>query len=1115
MGKRKFNEEGSINYYDISKQIIDYWNSNKIFEKSINTRPKNKIFPFYEGPPSANGMPGIHHVMARTIKDIFCRYKTLKGYRVYRKGGWDTHGLPVELQVEKKLGITKDDIGSKISVEKYNEECKIAVMQYKEAWEELTESIGYWLDIDDAYITFKNNYIESIWWSLKELYNKGLLYKGYTIQPFSPAAGTGLSSHELNMPGAYKDIKDTSLTAQFKIENNSKSFDIIGKNSCYFLAWTTTPWTLPANNGLAVGIKIDYVLLETFNKYTEKKINVILAEKCIEKFFDINNQKTEGDIVFNKQKIEYKILKSIKGKRLVGLDYEQLMPYVNAEKPAFTVVSGDFVTTEEGTGIVHISLTFGSDDFFVSRKNNLPGIFVKNDKNEDVPIVDKSGKFVDQITDFAGMQVKSFSDIEGLTTDEQISIKLKKENKAFDVKKYEHSYPHCWRTDKPILYYPLESWFINSTKLKEDLINKNKEINWQPESTGSGRFGNWLENLVDWNLSRSRFWGTPLPIWRTKDGKEEICIGSINELKSEIKKSVELGLMKSNISENLDLHRPFVDDIILASKKGYPMYREKDIIDVWYDSGSMPFAQYHYPFENQETFEKMFPAKFIAEGVDQTRGWFFTLHAISIMLFGKVSYENVISNGLVLDKDGNKMSKRLGNAIDPFEVIKKYGPDATRLYMVINSNPWDNLKFDIDGISEIVRKFFGTLNNTYNFFALYANIDGFKGDEKIVPYDKRSFEDKWIISKLNSLISFVELKLDDYDPTKASRAINKFLNDDLSNWYIRLNRKRFWKGDLSEDKLMAYQTLFECLYKISIISSPFTPFYSEKLFQNLNEFSVSESESVHLLDFPIVDNKTISESLERKMLYAQSISSLVHSIRKKEKIRVRQPLSKISIPIKSSVIEKDINDVQGIILSEVNVKEIEYVYDNSKVFIKKIKPNYKELGSVHGKNMKLVATRISKMSQDEINHLENKNSINIELDNNETIELSINQVEILFGEIEGKQVASNDMFTIALDISIDDNLLAEGVSREFINKIQNERKENKLEVTDKIEIYIDNSSKEIISFLLKHKGFICNETQALELYIDNNVDDSKLMDIDIALLKVESTVINYKIKKVT
>ena len=804
MGKGKFNEQSSIDYYKVSKEIISYWNSNNIFEKSISSRSEDKIFPFYEGPPSANGMPGIHHVMARTIKDIFCRYKTLKGYRVYRKGGWDTHGLPVELQVEKNLGITKDDIGNKISVEKYNEECKVAVMQFKEVWEELTESIGYWLDIDDAYITFKNNYIESIWWSLKELYKKGLLYKGYTIQPYSPAAGTGLSSHELNMPGAYKNIKDTSLTAQFKIQKNKKSQEIIGDSDCYFLAWTTTPWTLPANNGLAVGEKIKYNLIETFNKYTESKINVIIAEKCIEKFFDSNNLKTSEELIFDKQNLPYKILKTFKGKDLIGFDYDQLLPYVKAEKPAFTVVSGDFVTTDEGTGIVHISLTFGSDDFYVSKKNNLPGIFVKNDKNEDVPIVDKSGKFVKEIIDFAGLQVKAFSDVEGLTTDEQISIKLKKENKAFDVKKYEHSYPHCWRTDKPILYYPLESWFINSTKLKDDFINKNKDINWQPESTGTGRFGNWLENLVDWNLSRSRFWGTPLPIWRTKDGKDEICIGSINELKSEIKKSVDLGFMKNNISDNIDLHRPFVDEIILASKEGSPMYRETDIIDVWYDSGSMPFAQYHYPFENKDVFEKMFPAKFIAEGVDQTRGWFFTLHAISIMLFGKVSYENVISNGLVLDKDGNKMSKRLGNAIDPFEVIKKFGPDATRLYMVINSNPWDNLKFDIDGISEILRKFFGTLNNTYNFFALYANIDGFTGNEKLIPYEKRSYEDKWIISKLNSLIKFVEDKLDNYDPTKSSRQINKFINDDLSNWYIRLNRKRFWKGDLTQDKLMAY-----------------------------------------------------------------------------------------------------------------------------------------------------------------------------------------------------------------------------------------------------------------------------------------------------------------------
>ena len=1114
MGKGKFNEQSSIDYYKVSKEIISYWNSNNIFEKSISSRSEDKIFPFYEGPPSANGMPGIHHVMARTIKDIFCRYKTLKGYRVYRKGGWDTHGLPVELQVEKNLGITKDDIGNKISVEKYNEECKVAVMQFKEAWEELTESIGYWLDIDDAYITFKNNYIESIWWSLKELYKKGLLYKGYTIQPYSPAAGTGLSSHELNMPGAYKNIKDTSLTAQFKIQKNKKSQEIIGDSDCYFLAWTTTPWTLPANNGLAVGEKIKYNLIETFNKYTESKINVIIAEKCIEKFFDSNNLKTSEELIFDKQNLPYKILKTFKGKDLIGFDYDQLLPYVKAEKPAFTVVSGDFVTTDEGTGIVHISLTFGSDDFYVSKKNNLPGIFVKNDKNEDVPIVDKSGKFVKEIIDFAGLQVKAFSDVEGLTTDEQISIKLKKENKAFDVKKYEHSYPHCWRTDKPILYYPLESWFINSTKLKDDFINKNKDINWQPESTGTGRFGNWLENLVDWNLSRSRFWGTPLPIWRTKDGKDEICIGSINELKSEIKKSVDLGFMKNNISDNIDLHRPFVDEIILASKEGSPMYRETDIIDVWYDSGSMPFAQYHYPFENKDVFDKMFPAKFIAEGVDQTRGWFFTLHAISIMLFRKVSYENVISNGLVLDKDGNKMSKRLGNAIDPFEVIKKFGPDATRLYMVINSNPWDNLKFDIDGISEILRKFFGTLNNTYNFFALYANIDGFTGNEKLIPYEKRSYEDKWIISKLNSLIKFVEDKLDNYDPTKSSRQINKFINDDLSNWYIRLNRKRFWKGDLTQDKLMAYQTLLECLYKISIISSPFIPFYSEKLFKNLNAFNISNSESVHLLEFPKVDSDRISEVLERKMSYAQSISSLVHSIRKKEKIRVRQPLSKISIPMKSLDMENEIKDVEKIILSEINVKEIEYVHDNSKVFTKKIKPNYKELGSIHGKNMKIVAERISSMTQDEITQLEKDESINLELDGGLKLDLLLNQVEILFGQIEGKQVASNDTFTIALDISIDNDLLAEGVSREFINKIQNQRKEIKLEVTDKIEIYISNHSKEINSFLLKHKDFICNETQSINLITTENIDMPSIMDIDIASNEVALTEVKFKIKKV-
>jgi len=1114
MGKGKFNEQASVDYYKTSKEIISYWDTNNIFEKSIKSRPKDKIFPFYEGPPSANGMPGIHHVMARTIKDIFCRYKTLKGYRVYRKGGWDTHGLPVELQVEKNLGITKDDIGDKISVEKYNEECKVAVMQFKEAWEDLTESIGYWLDIDDAYVTFKNNYIESVWWSLKELYKKGLLYKGYTIQPFSPAAGTGLSSHELNMPGAYKNIKDTSLTAQFKIQKNKKSQDIIGDNDCYFLAWTTTPWTLPANNGLAVGEKITYSLIETFNKYTEKKINVIIAEKCIEKFFDSNNLKISEELIFDKQNLPYKILKSFQGKEIVGFDYDQLLPYIKAEKPAFTVVSGNFVTTEEGTGIVHISLTFGSDDFHVSKKNNLPGIFVKNDKNEDVPIVDRSGKFVDEITDFAGLQVKLFSDEEGLTTDEKIAIKLKQENKAFEVKKYEHSYPHCWRTDKPILYYPLESWFINSTKLKGELIKKNKEINWQPESTGSGRFGNWLENLVDWNLSRSRFWGTPLPIWRTKDGKDEVCIGSLAELKEEVRKSVKLGLMEDNVSSNIDLHRPYVDDIILSSKDGSPMYRETDIIDVWYDSGSMPFAQYHYPFNNKDIFKKMFPAKFIAEGVDQTRGWFFTLHAISIMLFGKVSFENVISNGLVLDKDGNKMSKRLGNAVDPFEVIKKYGPDATRLYMVINSNPWDNLKFDLDGISEVLRKFFGTLNNTYSFFALYANIDGFTGREDKIPYDERTFEDRWIISKLNSLIKHVGKRLDEYDPTKASREINSFINDDLSNWYIRLNRKRFWVGDLSEDKMMAYQTLFECLYKLSIISSPFIPFYSERLFLNLNEFNIEDSESVHLLEFPKSIDNLISKSLERKMLYAQNISSLVHSIRKKEKIKVRQPLSKILIPISSDDIKLNIKSVENIILSEVNVKEIEYVTDTSDVFVKKIKPNYKILGSIHGKNMNAVANEISKMNQEEIHSLENNGIFELSIEKATKIDLLIDQVEITFGEIDGKQVASNDMFTIALDISISDELLSEGVSREFINKIQNERKNMGLEVTDKIQIYIDGNSDRLTSFLMNHKEFICNETQSQFLDIKDSIGSSKNMEINISSDNLDANKLNYEIIKV-
>jgi len=1117
MKNRKFKEYESINFYDISREIISFWKKNKIFEKSIESRSNSEIFSFYEGPPSANGLPGIHHVMARTVKDIFCRYKTLQGYKVYRKGGWDTHGLPVELQVEQKLGITKDDIGKKISVEKYNKECKKAVMKFKKKWEELTESIGFWLDINDAYITFENNYIESVWWSIKKLYDKKLLYKGYTIQPYSPAAGTGLSSHELNMPGAYKLIKDTSLVAQFRIKINEKSKLIFDDyNDIFFLAWTTTPWTLPANNGLAVGKKINYVLLDTFNKYSGNRIKVVIAENCIEKIFNIKNNQRNNNLRFDKKNIQYRILKKFKGIDLTGLEYEQLLPYVKVEKPAFSVVDGDFVSTEEGTGIVHLSLTFGSDDFYLSKKNNLPGVFVKDKNSELVPIVNKSGKFVDEIEDFAGMEVKNFSqknNNKDLTTDEKIAIKLKKENKAFDVKKHEHTYPHCWRTDKPILYYPLESWFINTTKLKKVLIESNKKINWQPPSTGSGRFGNWLENLVDWNLSRSRFWGTPLPIWRTKDGKEELCIGSINQLNDEVSKSYKKGFMKNLLSEDFDLHKPYVDDIVLVSKSGNPMYREKDIIDVWYDSGAVPFAQYHYPFENESFFNKMFPANFIAEGVDQTRGWFFTLHAISVMLFDKSSFENVISNGLVLDKDGNKMSKRLGNAVDPYEVIKKYGPDATRLYMIINSNPWDNLKFDLDGINEVLRKFFGTLSNTYSFFALYANIDGFNSNEKPISYKKRTFDDKWIISKLNTTIKEVEVNLNEYNPTKAARIINQFLNDDLSNWYVRLNRKRFWKGDLSEDKLMAYQTLHECLEKISIISSPFIPFYSEKLFCDLNEYSNNKSESVHISNYPLAEQKLISHSIERKMLYAQKISSLVHSIRKKEKIKVRQPLSSILIPVNSKEVEKDLRSVEKIILSEVNVKKVKYVYDNSKVFIKKIKPNYKKLGSLYGAEMSNVSKRIMDMNQDEINMLEKKGAIELNLDN-DNITLKIDQAEISFSDIEGQLVASNDLFTIALEISINEELLSEGISREFINKIQNERKNMSLEVTDKIDIQVENDSSVLIKYINDHKSFICNETQSIGLKFVDNLNNSKTMEIKINHSNINSETINYSIIKI-
>ena len=1113
MSKKKFNENTNLNLYDVSKDIISFWKKNKIFEKSIENRKDSKVFSFYEGPPSANGLPGIHHVMARTVKDVFCRYKTIKGFKVNRKGGWDTHGLPVELQVEKTLGITKDDIGTKISVEDYNHQCREAVMRYKEKWEELTEKIGFWLDVDDAYITFENNYIESVWWSIKELYKKGLLYKGYTIQPYSPAAGTGLSSHELNMPGAYKEIKDTSLTAQFKIKPNKDSIGLFGNDDIYILAWTTTPWTLPANNGLAVGKKLNYVLVETFNKYTKEKIKVILAKECINKFFSMENC-VEGEVQYIENKLEFKIIKEIKGSELCGLDYHQLLPYIKIEKPALTIIHADFVSTEEGTGIVHISLTFGSDDFTASKKNEMPGVFVDDENGDQIPIVDRNGKFVKEIKDFAGLEVKNFSDkpSDDLTTDEKISIKLKKENKAFDVKKYVHSYPHCWRTDKPILYYPLESWFINTTKLKSEFISKNKKINWQPESTGTGRFGNWLENLVDWNLSRSRYWGTPLPIWRTENGQEEKCIGSINELRTEVEKSCKAGYMKQNLAEDFDLHRPYVDDIILVSENNKPMYREKDIIDVWYDSGAVPFAQYHYPFENKDFFKDMFPADFIAEGVDQTRGWFFTLHAISIMLFGKSSFKNVISNGLVLDRDGNKMSKRLGNAVDPFEIIKKYGPDAARWYMMVNSNPWDNLKFNEDGISEVSRKFFGTLLNTYSFFALYANIDQFTGSESIISYSKRTFDDRWIISKLNSLKNEVDNSMERYNPTKAARLISDFLNDDLSNWYVRLNRKRFWVGDLTEDKLMAYQTLYECLKTISVISSPFIPFFSERLYNDLCLFS-GGPESVHLVDFPESKLNLISEELERKMLYAQKISSLVHSIRKKERLRVRQPLSTIIIPVDSVKKEKEIMAVSEIILSEVNVKKIKVVRDNSnEIFVKKVKPNFKLLGAIHGPNMNFVSKKIFSMSAEDITEIENKGSIDITLENGVSVNILLEQVEITFGDIKGKSVATNELFTIALDTELDDDLLGEGVSREFINKVQNERKNISLDVTDKISIYINKSSSFIFESLMKHKTFICSETQALDFRIIDEIITSNKVEFDLGR-KMDKDSICFKISK--
>jgi isoleucyl-tRNA synthetase len=1100
----KYQEYKNLSLSEVGKDILKRWKQNKTFEKSIETRKGRPTFTFYEGPPSANGTPGIHHVISRTVKDIFCRYKTLQGYLVERKGGWDTHGLPVELQVEKELGITKEDIGKKISVEDYNDKCREAVMKYKSQWDDLTEKMGYWVDLDDPYITFKRDYMETLWYLLKRFYDKGLLYKGYTIQPFSPAAGTGLSSHELNQPGTYKDVKDTSITAQFKVK---------GTENDYFLAWTTTPWTLPANNSLGVGKKIDYVKASTFNPYTYEPINVILAKDRMHVYF---NHKAE-EIALEDYKpgdklIPWKVIEEFKGSELVGKEYEQLLPYIPLPAPAFKVLEADFVTTEDGTGIVHLAKTFGADDYRVSVQNNVPGVMVTDENGKEGPIVDRQGKFVKEITDFAGMYVKNYtgadeSDPEYKSTDTLIAIKLKEENKAFKVEKYVHSYPHCWRTDKPVLYYPMESWFIKTTAFKDQLVKLNNTINWKPASTGTGRFGNWLENLVDWNLSRSRYWGTPLPIWRTEDGTEEICIGSVEELKAEVHKAKEAGIMDQELPEDFDLHRPYVDNIVLVSDSGKPMQREPDLIDVWFDSGAMPYAQLHYPFENKEVFDRNYPADFIAEGVDQTRGWFFTLHAIAGMLFDSVAFKNVIANGLVLDKDGNKMSKRLGNVINPFETIEQYGADATRWYLIVNANPWDNLKFDMNGVVEVQRRFFSTLQNTYSFFALYANLDRYNNEEHKVSYDELTRSDRWALSKLNSLIKTVKEAYENYEPTRAARAIQNFTIDDLSNWYVRLNRKRFWKGEFNADKKAAYYTLHQCLSTIAQLSSPISPFYMDLLYLDLHPQSKENGEySVHLSEFPEADEKMIDGDLEEQMALAQNISSLVHSLRKQHKIKVRQPLTKIMIPVLDAHLKRQIEAVEDLIISEVNVKEIEFVDTASGVIVKKAKPNFRNLGKQYGPKMKDITKVVAQLSQEDINQFETSGSLSIDA-GGEKIELKDDDLLIASEDIPGWSVATENHITVALDITITEELEQEGLARDFVNRIQNLRKDKGLEVQDKISISVNKFDEKGEKALISNKSYICTETQARDLTIKEKVVGD-ILEIDHLTMTVAIEVVS-------
>ncbi|SDQ52137.1 Isoleucyl-tRNA synthetase [Chryseobacterium soldanellicola] len=1144
----QFKEYKNLNLIDIAENVAEFWKQNKTFNKSVEIREGKPEFVFYEGPPSANGMPGIHHVMARALKDIFCRYQTQNGKQVFRKAGWDTHGLPVELGVEKELGITKEDIGSKISIEDYNKACREAVMRYTDVWNNLTEKIGYWVDLEDPYITYKSKYMETVWWLLKQLYDKGLLYKGYTIQPYSPKAGTGLSSHEVNQPGAYRDVSDTTVVAQFKTLPETLPSFLQGFGDVHFLAWTTTPWTLPSNTALTVGPKIDYVLVKTFNQYTFEPINIVLAKALVGKQFakkysegtdeDFENYTSESKV------IPYQILAEFKGADLVGIKYEQLLdyakPYQNPEN-AFRVISGDFVTTEDGTGIVHTAPTFGADDAKVAKEATpeVPPMLVLNENGNPVPLVDLQGRFLslvqDEVYGFANEYVKAeylsddekiaefniqkeqlksiIADLKNyLSVDERIALKLRKENKAFKVEKYVHSYPHSWRTDEPLLYYPLDSWFVKMTAVKESLVNLNKEINWKPKSTGEGRFANWLENVNDWNLSRSRYWGIPLPIWRTEDLKEEIIIGSVEQLYNEIEKSIEAGFMKENpfkgfvignMSEQnyalVDLHKNIVDKIILVSASGKEMRRESDLIDVWFDSGSMPYAQLHYPFENKELIDtnKAFPADFIAEGVDQTRGWFYTLHAIGTAVFDSVAYKNVMSNGLVLDKNGQKMSKRLGNAVDPFETLSVYGPDATRWYMISNANPWENLKFDIEGIDEVRRKFFGTLYNTYSFFALYANVDGFNYSEKEV--ENRPEIDRWILSELNLLIKEVKAFYEDYEPTRVARAINTFVNDNLSNWYVRLCRRRFWKGDYSEDKISAYQTLYTCLETVAKLSAPIAPFFMDQLYQDLNKVTGKENaESIHLTDFPVADESLIDQDLVEKTHLAQSITSMVFSLRKKENVKVRQPLQKVLIPVLDKKTEEQILAVGELIKQEVNVKELQLINaeEAAHLIVKQIKPNFKALGPKLGKDMKVVGGEIANLSTEQISDLEKEGKIDVQ-----NYEITLEDVEISTKDIPGWTVTSDGKTTVALDLTLTDELKSEGIAREFINRIQNIRKDKNFELTDRINIFVEENSP-FLNDIKKNEEYISSEVLSNKIEIVSSLSNFNEIEIDEVNFKI-------------